>query len=42
VAGWFFVLGGVDRALETLTRMMLRIASKREREFQEKKALIPF
>jgi len=35
----FCVLGGVDRALETLTRMML--VALREREFQKKKATIP-
>jgi len=39
----FCVLGGVDRALETLTRMMLRIGSKGEREFPtKKKAAFPF
>jgi len=38
----FCVLGGVDQALETLTRMMLCIAAMRETEFQGKKATFPF
>jgi len=42
LGGLFFcVLDGVDRALETLTRRMVRIASMREREFHKKKAVCP-